>query len=439
MPDAQKLLFVAPSAYPLGGVQVWLDDMLAGLGAQGWRVELALTAGRFHDPDAYLAKHPFAPAHIVSAPTGTRAGRIRALRDCFESTQPDIVAGVNLADVYSAVVEARARGASGMKAVATLHGLQPDFLADFRANAPVLDAVICSNRLAQRLVSQCCGLSPDRVLYAPYGVREERSVRRDQSRPFRLCYVGRIEVEQKRVFDLLDIVARARTQGMDVELLVAGDGPQASAFIAEIGARRLENHVTLLGALPAQDIREAVYARADALIVTSNWETGPIVAWEAMMAGLPVLTAAYVGHRAEGALVDGVNCAIFPIGDIAVAVERLRALMDISFYERVAESGRALVRERYTLEKSVRQWAEQFCVAASLPKLPPPLWWSAVAPAGRLDRFFGNEMGETLRRVMRRGFVHTEPGGEWPHAYGIRAMSEAQFRAESKRLERGVA
>lgn len=439
MRGAPKLLFVAPSAYPLGGVQVWLDDMLEGLGGEGWRVELALTGGRFHDPDAYLASHPFAPTHIVSAPTGTRTGRIQALRACFEATQPQIVVGVNIADVYPAVAAARARGARVMKAVTTLHGLQPDFLADFQANASILDAAICTNRLAQRLVAQFCEIPLDRVLYAPYGVREEPPVRRERSGAFRLCYVGRLEQDQKRIFDLLEIVDRARRQGLDVELLVAGDGPDAAPFKAEIVTRNLERHVTLLGALAPQQIRQTVYAQSDALIVTSKWETGPIVAWEAMMAGLPLLTSAYVGHGAEGALADGVNCAMFPIGDIARAVACLRELSDGSTRERIAAAGRALVLRRYTREKSVQQWARQFAAVLSAPDLPPATPQRAPAPAGRLDRLFGEKIGEAIRRRMGRGFAHTEPGGEWPHAYGAGAMTEAQFRIEAARLDGGVA
>jgi len=48
-----SLLFVAPSAYPLGGLATWLDYLVPGLRDKGWKVTIGLTAGQFHNVDAY--------------------------------------------------------------------------------------------------------------------------------------------------------------------------------------------------------------------------------------------------------------------------------------------------------------------------------------------------------------------------------------------------
>ena len=49
-----------------------------------------------------------------------------------------------------------------------------------------------------------------------------------------------------------------------------------------------------LGVLDAAALRRA-YGEAGCLLLTSAWETGPLVVWEAMAAGLPVVSAAYTG------------------------------------------------------------------------------------------------------------------------------------------------
>ncbi len=431
-----RVLFVAPSAYPLGGVQVWLDYVLAGLRDAGWQVALALTAGRFHNVDRYLARHPFEPVYVVSAPTGTQSGRINALRDRFVAANPDIIVGVNIADVYLAA--AAARGASGkdIRVVASLHGLQPDFLADLKAYGETIDGVICTNQLARRLVVAHAGLPPDRVFYAPYGVEREAPLGETarQGSSLRLGFVGRLENEQKRLDDLIDIVAHARGEGLEVELLVAGAGPDEAAMRRRVGEKGLVSCVRFFGVLSPCEAREKIYRQCDALVITSHWETGPIVAWEAMINNVAVLTSAYVGSGAEGGLIDGVNCLMFPVGDVAAAVAKLRALFCDETRARLRDGGQNLVRERYTIEQSVAQWSTQLMAVLRAPTRP----WSCpptIRQSGRLDRLFGVRWGEAIRRLSAREHPHLDPGGEWPHAYGRGAMSDADFWLEAGRLD----
>lgn len=275
----------------------------------------------------------------------------------------------------------------------------------------------------------------ERALYAPYGVEpSDVSAPDAPSTPFKLAYVGRIEEDQKRTSDLIEIVASANRSGFDVELFVAGGGPDEAAIRALARARGVEDRIRFLGVLSPTETRERIYAECDALVITSIWETGPIVAWEAMAQGMPILTSAYVGHGAEAALVDGENCLMFPVGDIAAAVNKLRMLVEPKTRRRLLEGGRSLVLRRYTCEASIAQWDEQLrkvlamqaCVAAPAP---------ASAASGKLDRLFGAGVAEMLRRRLRLSYPHAEPGGEWPHAYGVGAMSTAEFWAEAARRD----
>lgn len=434
-----KILFVAPAAYPLGGVQVWLNSLLHGLPNFGWETHLALTEGRFHDVGAYLARNPFDATTSIAAPTGTRQGRVDAICNTIDAINPDLVVGVNIADVYGAVAQRRSDGATKVKAVATLHGVQADFLADFRSERSVIDAVVCTNRLSQRLVVDNAGVDPRRVLYAPYGVTEAQpSDRRRGSRrkdsALTLAYVGRLEQDQKRIRDLVLIVEAAQKAGLEIDLLVAGDGPDRDMMRNEMAARKLETSIHFLGALNAAQVVERVYGRCDALIVTSSWETGPIVAWEAMTQGIPVLTSAYVGSGAEGALVDSENCLMFPVGDIAAAVAKLRVLTEPNEGERLGEAGRMMVARRYTLAKSLEQWDAQLTHVLALPALAPGQR-QLTQHGGRLDALLGARFAEHIRRLLGRSFTHSEPGGEWPHAYGVGALDKDAFWATAAQLD----
>ena len=90
--ENRRLLFVAPSAYPLGGVATWLDYLLPGLEEQGWEPSLGLVAGKHHDPVRYLAAHPLQravsihnPTDKASAAAGARVGHARAPTDEIET------------------------------------------------------------------------------------------------------------------------------------------------------------------------------------------------------------------------------------------------------------------------------------------------------------------------------------------------------------------
>ena len=61
-----------------------------------------------------------------------------------------------------------------------------------------------------------------------------------------------------------------------------------------------------------------------------------------------------------GNLKDGVNCRVFPVGDVEAAVGCLRDLRDPNLRNRLARAGRELVVGEYTRERSVERWSECF-------------------------------------------------------------------------------
>lgn len=432
-----NVLFIAPAAQVLGGTQTWLDYLLPGLTSAGCRVTLGLTTGRFHDADEYLRHHPFANVIRINAPTGTREGRISALAQAIDREAPHLVVVLNVVDAYEAVARLRNEQNRPIKVVATLHGLQPDFLQDFTAFAAHLDAVICSNRLAQTLVRERCTLPADRVLYAPYGVQlpmPRPEVTREQDAPLRLAWVGRFESHQKRVLELPAILAQAVRSGIDVILDIAGGGPQEDELRHAFAAAGVDDRVAFLGVLGAAALRDQLYRRCDVLLLTSSWETGPIVAWEALGEGMAMLSSDYLGRRAEGSLHDNENCLLFAVGDIDGAVRGIAKFADPQLRARLAIAGRALVEHRYSHAQSIGTWLDRLRTVHHAPALAPaPL--PQVEASGRLDRAFGARRGERVRELLGRRYPHTESGGEWPHTRGDLSEDDTDFWSWARAIE----
>ena len=431
-------MFVAPSAYTFGGVQTWLDYLLPALSDNGRDVTLGLVSGRFHDAKEYLRIHPFDNSYLIHLTTGTRQGRVQSLQKAIAECRPDIVVVVNIVDAYIAAALLRSQSTLDVRIAATLHGLQPDFLQDFETYRDQLDAVICTNRLAGAVVEEWSGLATDRIFYAPCGIEIPDSESGENSAAhslLRVAYVGRLDHFQKRISDVVDIVRACVESGLALTLTVAGGGPEEDAFMASVDRAGLNDHVNFLGVLDQQQLRAQVYANSDVLLLTSSWETGPIVAWEAMAEGAVVVTSDYLGRKCEGSLEDGANCLVYPVGDIEGAVECLKKAQDRGIRNRLAGAGHDLVRNKYSRNESVRQWSDCLDQVGALPPLPRRAVQTGIGTQGRLDRLLGGRRAEMVRRLLGREFAHSEPGGEWPHSYGDRPVDDPEFWTLARRLD----
>jgi glycosyltransferase involved in cell wall biosynthesis len=434
---SKPLLFVAPSAYPLGGVATWLAYLLPGLAQHGWHPVLGLVQGKWHDVDAYRRAYPSLETVAIPNATGSHEGRLLALTQAFARVAPAAVVGVNIPDAYAAVSRMRLGAQRSPRALMTLHGIQPDLYEDVQRFRAVLDGVAGTNRLACRL-AEVNGMEIGRVHYAPCGVPLPAALNvqaRDAASPIRIAFVGRLEEWQKRVHDLPRIAAALTHKGVPFELLVAGSGPQELPLRAALAEYVADGRVRFLGSLSSEQLSEQVYRRAHVLLLTSLWETGPLVIWEAMSHGLAIVTSRYVGCGLEDGLHDDENCLMFSVGDTARAAECIVRLLDESLRLRLATRALSLLESRYSRSRSVEAWSH--CIDAvmnSAPRTsaPEPL---AVQRAGRLDRSFGTLWGERLRRAVGLQFGHAGPGGEWPHSYGHTPVDNAGFWQQAASLD----
>ena len=222
-----------------------------------------------------------------------------------------------------------------------------------RALSRVTDCTVAiSDRQRADLVSRFKVASPERTVVIPLGLALDPLLALDRhasehaggqgwNEAFAVGYVGRL-VPIKRVDRLLRAVALARTRVPVLQLVIVGDGPER---------RRLEAIAAELGIAEAvafrgwQEDLAPVYARLDAVAITSANEGTPVALIEAMAAGIPVISTAVGGvpdvvqHEATGLLT-----AETP-ESIAEAI--VRTIVDPAGARERATRARAFVRERY--------------------------------------------------------------------------------------------
>jgi glycosyltransferase involved in cell wall biosynthesis len=194
----------------------------------------------------------------------------------------------------------------------------------------------------------------------PLGVdlaRWETTAFRENASPFELISVGRL-VEIKGYPLLLEAVARLQSEGRNVRLTLAGDGPERRSL--EEQARRLgiADHVVFAGWKNQQELRE-LYLRNDVGVLSSFAEGLPVVLMEAMATGVPC-----VAPRINGIpelIRDGIDGLLFTASDVSELTSAIGKLMDNpDTRKRMSASGRERVADKYDLSKNVRHLSDVF-------------------------------------------------------------------------------
>jgi len=202
----------------------------------------------------------------------------------------------------------------------------------------VSDRIVAANVVERAELLRDYGAHPSRIATIPCGVDTDLFVPGDRAearqrlgldeRPV-LLWVGRI-APIKGLDTLLDAVARLRTPGQAVRLLIVGGDADEPTNGHETSLRHrierlgLADAVRFVGPQP-QSVLPAYYAAADVTVLPSYYESFGMVALEAMACGSPVI-ASRVGGLVT-TVRDGVTGFLVPDGDVGALAERIESLI----------------------------------------------------------------------------------------------------------------
>jgi colanic acid/amylovoran biosynthesis glycosyltransferase len=159
-----------------------------------------------------------------------------------------------------------------------------------------------------------CGLDPEEFFSTPPGPVPTEP---------RLVCIGRL-VEQKGQQILVEAAARLRDRGQRFSLVIVGGGPMEADLRRLIERFRLEEHVTLTGAVSTERLHEEL-RKARGLVMPSFAEGLPMVIMESMALGRPVI-ATYVAGIPE-LVRPGENGWLVPAGAVEPLVDAMQDLL----------------------------------------------------------------------------------------------------------------
>jgi glycosyltransferase involved in cell wall biosynthesis len=144
-----------------------------------------------------------------------------------------------------------------------------------------------------------------------------------------VLYVGRLH-RIKRVADLIQAVGILRRKGVDVALLVVGDGEERSKLVKLVRVMGLESQVLFVGAVSHDQVFRFMTI-ADVIVLPSIMEGNPRVLIEAMFCKLAITATDVVGIN--DLIVSGENGLLvkpFSPGELSAAIGLLISNQDIS-------------------------------------------------------------------------------------------------------------
>jgi glycosyltransferase involved in cell wall biosynthesis len=390
-----KVLYIvtAYDRHPGDGITPWLVETIHRLGAAGVEVEVlapayrGLRSGRVDG--VMVHRFRYAPAaledltHDQTAPDRVRERPAYlallpgyAVAGAWAARRLARTGGYDVIHVHWPLPQAllgwSARRAGSAPLVCSFYGVEltfarrsrvPGLVAFLRRAIRTADAVTAISTYTTSLVR---AVHDRPVELIPFGATvpvPDQPPALPPAPPFRLLFVGRL-VERKGVRHLLDAVARARTDGVDVVADVVGEGPIRPALEAHARSLGLASAVRFHGFVSDEElVRRYVECHAFVLPAVVD-EKGDVeglgvVIIEALAYGRGVIASDaggitdIVDHDRTGLLV--------PPGDAAALADAIATLAaDPGRLARLGRTGRAYVEERFSWSAVIGRLVELY-------------------------------------------------------------------------------
>jgi glycosyltransferase involved in cell wall biosynthesis len=199
------------------------------------------------------------------------------------------------------------------------------------------DYSVCPSSTVQSDLEANFGFRSGSAAVVPYGVDEHWLDLEPRLVPGRLLFVGTAGL-RKGVHYLAMASQRLMSRGHRCEFVVAGDVTDRIANQPEC------RHLRFLGRIPRQQVREQ-FAKADIFILPTLAEGSAEATYEALAAGLPVITTPAAGSVVR----DGVEGFLVPERDPSALAEAIqRVVENRQLRAQLSSAARARARQ-YTL------------------------------------------------------------------------------------------
>jgi glycosyltransferase involved in cell wall biosynthesis len=175
------------------------------------------------------------------------------------------------------------------------------------------DIILCGSEFVRQGIATCGG-PVERCKVVPYGVNRPRPQREKRNGPLQVLTVGALGLRKGTPY----VFAAAQALASRARFRLAGSVGVSGEILS-----LLRQHMEIPGAVPRNEIGR-FYDGADVFLLPSLCEGSATATYEALAAGLPVITTPNAGSVVR----DGIDGFIVPAANSEAIVEKLNLLAD---------------------------------------------------------------------------------------------------------------
>jgi sugar transferase (PEP-CTERM/EpsH1 system associated) len=362
-----------------GGAEFGVLKLIEGLGAE---FEHRLCTTRWYDPDFVRAHHLEKILYVAGSFRQGLQFPLFRLKRIFQRYRPHIVHTRNWG-AMEAIPAARLAGVPIV--IHSEHGYEVESLGGFphrqrlfrRIAYAMANRVFAVSQELREFHSRQAWMRPNQISVIYNGVDTKRFspsaasrqlVRQEFGFPSERLVIGAVGrlVPIKDYSTLLKATARLRQRGINLHLLLVGEGPERKSLQAQESAL-LRGRITFVGA--SDRIPELLNAM-DIFVLPSFREGMSNTLLEAMACGLPIL-ATRVGGNPE-VVDDGSSGWLFSPGDVEDLAKRLEALAAKPEIRRaLGDAARMRARTVFGLDGMIERYRSLYLHTAQHRRLAP--------------------------------------------------------------------
>lgn len=355
-----RVLYII-NALTRGGAELGLQMLIE----QGLFDEVHLELLLIHEGDEQLLQtlrsHPHvAKVYIADAHQGLRPlGMIKALffllRYCAGKRCDMMIASLAQANIISLLV---AKLFPSIKMISFFHNSaysKAVYEKVVRALSKRIDHCFYDNAKTRDAIVARLPSKPGRQwLYLPLFMSQQSVIKSDYSvvGPVQILSVGRLN-PQKNYVAALEAVAKLVAEGLDIRLLIAGEGELEPSLLARCEQLGLNEQVELLGFCKWQQLVDEV----DIYLLSSTREGLSIATVEAMSYGLPVVATNVGGVQEYGEHMRNMVVVEAPTAQ-AIASGLRAAIGSAQLREELGHAARATATELFGRDAVTAQYAQ---------------------------------------------------------------------------------
>lgn len=357
--------------YHRGGITRWVVDFAIRwweLGGECWLVAprpvRPFVNGRDRPTvvELFAEQAPSGGPHLIAPDVGwefefgTEAYRAGVLERAVSGGVPSGVPLVMTDD--PATWLACARLAEHHPMVGVMHSDDPHYYELAHRYRAYLAAVVAVSRRTGTTIAHALGAESLPQAVIPCGVRVgDLTPDTAHAESLRLIWAGRMVEGQKRVSDLPAIAALLEDRGVPFTLSLYGDGPARASIERGVQGTAAESRVVFHGWRPPNEVAAAM-ARADLLLLPSNYEGMSVSVMEALSVGCGVVASRISGIEDVETNPLAARCLwVYDVGDVRSAADRVVTAAATPREVR-RESAHELAVAEFSLDRCVGRYAD---------------------------------------------------------------------------------